>query len=94
MKIANKITKRQFTALNKQNVKMITEEIECAYLDFKAVANNLGLNKTCIEGLDDQLTDGNYKETTKHYKKELDEGYKIFIRNRNKIYKAYQKGLT
>lgn len=94
MKIANKITKRQYTALNKHNEKMLADEIECATLDYTSIAHNLASNIECVPGLDDKLNDGNYKETTSIYRKELNASYRIFITNRNKIYKAYQKGLT
>ena len=72
---------------------MLSEEIECAILDYKAIAANLALNVDCVPDMDIKLNDGAYNETTNHYRKELNASYRIFITNRNKIYKAYQKGL-
>ena len=93
MKIPSKITKRQFTALNKKNTTMLSEAISGAEADYKATANNLALNKTCIEGLDEKLTDGGHKDTTRYWMVELNACFRLFVTNRNRIYKAYQKGL-
>ena len=93
MKIPSKITKRQFTALNKKNEKSLAMDIESGIDDCRIVAHNLALNNDCAPGLDEKLTDGGYRETTKFWAKEMNTAFRIYIRDRNKIYKAYQKGL-
>ena len=93
MKIPSKITKRQFTAMNKKNEESLSMDIESGIDDCRIVAHNLALNVDCAPGSDERLTDGGYRETTKYWATEMNKGFRTYIRDRNKIYKAYQKGL-
>lgn len=92
MKIPNKITKRQYTALNKKNRKYLDGDIWSANHDFVLAADYLADNVACLDHID--KIDGGYQDTTKHYRVELNTAYRSFITTRNKIYKAYQKGIS
>lgn len=90
MKIPSKITKRQYTALNKKNLKYLEGEIWNANHDYTIHAENLVANDRCFKAVDD-IDD--YKETTNYYRVELNKAFRSFITDRNRIFKAYQKGL-
>lgn len=90
MKIPSKITKRQYTALNKKNSRWLREEIAAANHDYIIEAETLELNMKCYPSLDKVPT---YKSTTLYYKGELNKAFKFFVTTRNKIYVAYLKGI-
>lgn len=91
MKIPIKITKRQYTAFNKRNLKEIQGIISDANHDYLLIAENLAENTNCFESVDKI---DHYREMTHNFKIELNKEFKYFITTRNKIFKAYNRGLN